>query len=82
MVCDDIELAAEKGSLAAAGLGPGAAACELSDILNGKHPGRLGEAELTVFGCVGLPFQDLVTAWAVYTNALSHNRGSNLNFLG
>jgi ornithine cyclodeaminase len=82
VVCDDIELAAEKGPLAAVGLGPGAAACDLTDVLNGDHPGRLGHDALTVFACVGLPFQDLVVAWTVYKNALLRKSASTIDFLG
>lgn len=81
VICDDKGLAASKGPLAAVGIGPEGAACELTDVLNGNHPGRLRDDELTVFACVGLPFQDLVTAWAVYQAALSSGAGTAVDFL-
>jgi ornithine cyclodeaminase len=81
VVCDDIELAVEKGALAAVGLGPGAAACDLTDVLNGDHPGRLGHDDLTVFASVGLPFQDLVVAWSVYKKALLRKSATAIDFL-
>lgn len=34
VICDDVELAAEKGALAAVGLGPEVAAGDLTDVLN------------------------------------------------
>ena len=33
------------------------------DVLAGRHPGRSGSAELTVYAPVGLPWQDLAAAW-------------------
>jgi len=41
----------------------------------------LGPDEVTVFACVGLPFQDLVAAWSVYKNALLRRSARSIDFL-
>jgi ornithine cyclodeaminase/alanine dehydrogenase-like protein (mu-crystallin family) len=66
VVCDDRDLAVQMGAVGGAGLGPEVIDAELGEVLAGAHPGRTSPSEMTVFGGVGLAFQDLVVAWEVY----------------
>jgi ornithine cyclodeaminase/alanine dehydrogenase-like protein (mu-crystallin family) len=68
-VCDDPDLAVEMGALAGVGLGREAIYASLGEILSGARPGRANEREITVFGSVGLPCQDLPAAWMAYQKA-------------
>ena len=68
-VCDDADLAVEMGALAGVGLGLEAIHATLGDVLAGAKPGRTRDDEITVFGSVGLPCQDLPAAWMVYQQA-------------
>jgi ornithine cyclodeaminase/alanine dehydrogenase-like protein (mu-crystallin family) len=74
-VCDDADLAVEMGALAGAGLGRHAIHATLGEILAGAAPARASDAEVTVFGSVGLPCQDLPAAWMVFqkAKALDHS---------
>lgn len=67
-VADDADLAVEMGALAGVGLGREAVHCTLGDALNGT-PVRTSDDDITVFGSVGLPCQDLPAAWMVYQTA-------------
>jgi alanine dehydrogenase len=51
------------------------------DVLAGRHPGRTGPAELTVYSPVGLPWQDLAAAWTAYQAATAHGRGLAVDLL-
>jgi ornithine cyclodeaminase/alanine dehydrogenase-like protein (mu-crystallin family) len=68
-VCDDRDLAVEMGALGGVGLGPEVVATELGEILGGNHSGRANAQQISVFGGVGLAFQDAVAAWAIYEAA-------------
>lgn len=68
-VCDDPDLAVEMGALAGVGLGREAIHGSLGEILAGKRSGRSGDKDITVFGSVGLPCQDLPAAWMAYQKA-------------
>jgi len=68
-VCDDRDLAARMGAIAGAGLGPDAIHAELGEIIAGMKPGRTRDDQITIFGTVGLAFQDLPAAWQVYRRA-------------
>ena len=68
-VCDDRDLAARMGAIAGAGLGPEAIHAELGEVIAGVKRGRTSDAEITIFGSVGLAFQDLAAAWQVYHRA-------------
>ncbi|MEX2153016.1 MAG: ornithine cyclodeaminase family protein [Gemmatimonadaceae bacterium] len=68
-VCDDPDLAVEMGALAGVGLGRAAIYASLGEILSGTRPGRTNDEEITVFGSVGLPCQDLPAAWMAYQKA-------------
>jgi ornithine cyclodeaminase len=80
-VCDDRALAVEMGALGGVGLGAGAAAAELGEVLAGLHPGRTRPDEITVYGGVGLAFQDAVAAWAVYREARRAGAGLEVDLL-
>jgi ornithine cyclodeaminase/alanine dehydrogenase-like protein (mu-crystallin family) len=68
-VCDDPDLAVEMGALAGVGLGRSAIHASLGEVLSGKRPGRVSDTDITVFGSVGLPCQDLPAAWMAYQKA-------------
>jgi ornithine cyclodeaminase/alanine dehydrogenase-like protein (mu-crystallin family) len=70
-VCDDPDLAVEMGALAGVGLGSEAIHASLGEVLGGTKPGRTNEDQITIFGSVGLPCQDLPAAWMAYQNARS-----------
>lgn len=72
-VADDADLAVEMGALAGVGLGREAIHCTLGDALNGT-PVRTSDEDITVFGSVGLPCQDLPAAWMVYQKAEASSR--------
>lgn len=50
----------------------------LTEVLNGRAKGRESNVDLTVFGAVGLPFQDLIAAWDIYNTATSLGIGQRL----
>jgi ornithine cyclodeaminase len=81
-VCDDRALAVEMGALGGVGLGAEAVGAELGEVLGGAHPGRTSPQQLTVYGGVGLAFQDAVAAWAVYEAARARGMGREMDFLG
>ncbi|MBA1145538.1 ornithine cyclodeaminase family protein [Ectothiorhodospiraceae bacterium WFHF3C12] len=80
-VCDDRELAVRQGAVGGVNLGPEAIDAELGEIIAGRHPGRTGADEISVYGAVGLAFQDVVVAWQVYDSALRNDVGQDLAFL-
>jgi ornithine cyclodeaminase len=82
VVCDDRDLAVQMGAVGGAGLGHEAIDAELGEVLAGAHPGRTSPSEITVFGGVGLAFQDLVVAWEVYRLASTRRAGRITDFLG
>ena len=69
-VCDDRHLAVEMGALRGVGLGGDAIGAELGEVLGGTHPGRTSDTQITVYGGVGLAFQDAVAAALVYERAV------------
>ena len=75
-VCDDRDLSARMGAIAGAGLGPDAIHAELGEIIAGTRPGRTSASQITIFGSVGLAFQDLAAAWQVYGRARELNVGT------
>jgi ornithine cyclodeaminase/alanine dehydrogenase-like protein (mu-crystallin family) len=75
-VCDDPDLAVEMGALAGARLGRDAIYASLGEILSGVHAGRSNDDEITIFGSVGLPCQDLPAAWMAYQKAKARERST------
>jgi ornithine cyclodeaminase len=47
----------------------------------GAHPGRTSAGQVTVYGGVGLAFQDLVAAWQVYRAARAKGAGREIDLL-
>ena len=80
-VCDDRQLAIDLGALRGVGLGPEAIAAELGDVLAGSHPGRMSPEQTTVYGGVGLAFQDAIAAWQVYEKAIAGGAGQRFDYL-
>lgn len=70
-VCDDADLAVSMGALHGVGLGAECIHATLGEVLSGARPGRSSATEVTIFGSVGLPCQDLPAAWMAYQNALA-----------
>lgn len=50
----------------------------LTEVLQGRESGRSTDDEITVFGGVGLPFQDLVAVWDIYHRAQELGIGQRL----
>jgi len=75
-VCDDCDLAEKMGAIAGAGLGREAIHAELGEVIAGVKPGRTRPDQITIFGSVGLAFQDLAAAWQVYKRAKELGRGT------
>jgi len=49
---------------------------EIGEVLTGTHSGRVSEDQITVFGSVGLAFQDLVACQIIYDKAISAGLGT------
>ncbi|GHO48083.1 ornithine cyclodeaminase family protein [Ktedonospora formicarum] len=79
-VCDDRELALTMGAVGNVGLGRESIHAELGEIIAGQRVGRSSPEQITIFGGVGLAFQDLVACWHVYQAAQQHTHLS-LDFL-
>jgi ornithine cyclodeaminase/alanine dehydrogenase-like protein (mu-crystallin family) len=79
-VCDDRDLAASMGAVAGAGLGPDAIHAELGEVIAGTKSGRTRDDQITIFGTVGLAFQDLPAAWQVYSRARELGVGTVVDF--
>lgn len=80
-VCDDRAMAMEMGAVGGAGLGPECIDAEIGEVILGTHPGRTHPDQITVYGAVGLAFQDLVAAWQVYQAALYFKDCDDFDFL-
>ena len=80
-VCDDRALAIELGALHGLASGPGSVAIELGDVLAGVHPGRTSKHEITIYGGVGLAFQDTIVAWQIYRAATERGMARRIEFL-
>jgi ornithine cyclodeaminase len=80
-VCDDRDLAVSMGAIGGAKLGADAISAELGEIIGGVHPGRMNQEQITIYGGVGLAFQDVVSAWQIYRAARSHGVGREIDFL-
>jgi ornithine cyclodeaminase/alanine dehydrogenase-like protein (mu-crystallin family) len=54
---------------------------ELGDVLSGAHPGRRSNREITIYGGVGLAFQDTIAAWQIYQAVRNRGTARELDFL-
>ena len=80
--CDDRELGLSKGALSEFKRGGKVVTAELGEVLSGAVSIRSQQSdESTVYGPVGLPFQDLIAAWGVYQKALERNQGTWIEHL-
>ena|SRR6516225_8784458 len=79
-VCDDRDLAVTMGAAAGSGVGAEVIDAELGEVIVGMHPGRTEAGQITIFGSVGLAFQDLVVAWLAYQGALKLGVGHRVDF--
>lgn len=80
--CDDCDLAVVMGAIGGAGLTDAAIAAELGEVIGGVHAGRTHNHQITIYGGVGLAWQDLVVAWQLYRKAIETGVGTALNFQG
>ena len=78
--CDNRALNAAMGAPAGVGLGEDIIHAELGEVLAGKKPGRTDAGQVTLFGAVGLPFQDLVAAWHIYQGARHDDSVQRVDF--
>jgi len=81
VIVDDRRLAIEMGAVGGAGLGLDAISAELGEVLAGTKPGRTDDRQITIFGSVGLAFQDLASGWLAYTLARERGIGRSLDLL-
>jgi ornithine cyclodeaminase len=81
VIVDDRRLAVEMGSVGGAGLDGDVIHAELGEVIAGIKPGRLDRSSVTVFGSVGLPFQDLAAAWLVYCLANKRESTRSIDLL-
>jgi ornithine cyclodeaminase len=80
IVVDSIEQARlEAGDLLAVdGGAPLGRAVELKEIIAGRHPGRNGDTEITLFKSLGIGLEDLAAATYVYDRAIESGAGTPL----
>lgn len=81
VVVDDRKLAVEMGAVGGAGLSAAAIHAELGEVIAGLQPGRETPEQVTVFGSIGLAFQDLAAGWLAYSAARKMQRGRRINLL-
>lgn len=81
-ICDDKRLAVQMGAIGGAGLAEDNIHAEIGEVINNQSLGRANDDQITIYGSVGLAFQDLVGAWHVYQKAKELNQGNYIDFLG
>ena len=81
VVVDDRKLALEMGAVGGAGLTAAAIHAELGEVIAGLLPGRETAEQVTVFGSVGLAFQDLAAGWLAYEAARDMRLGTWIDLL-
>nr|WP_304217258.1 ornithine cyclodeaminase family protein [Fredinandcohnia onubensis] len=81
-ICDDKDLAVQMGAIGGVGLTEVNIHAEIGEVINDQSLGRTNDDQITVYGCVGLAFQDLVGAWHVYQKAKELKQGRYIDFLG
>ena len=55
---------------------------ELGEVLNGDHPGRTSETEITLFRSLGLAVEDVAAAQLVYLRAVEEGIGARIDLSG
>jgi len=55
---------------------------EIGEVLNGDHPGRTSETEITLFRSLGLAVEDIASAQLVYERALDRGVGTQIDLSG
>jgi ornithine cyclodeaminase len=55
---------------------------ELGEVLNGDHPGRTSETEITLFRSLGLAVEDIASAQLVYQRAVERGIGTEVDMVG
>jgi ornithine cyclodeaminase/alanine dehydrogenase-like protein (mu-crystallin family) len=80
-VCDDRNLAVQMGAIGGVGLSEDYIHADLGEVIYNPKLGRTNDDQVTIYGSVGLAFQDLVGAWNVYQKARELNIGRYINFL-
>jgi alanine dehydrogenase len=55
---------------------------ELGEVLNGDHPGRTSETDITLFRSLGLAVEDLASVELVYRRALERGIGTEVDLAG
>lgn len=80
-VCDDRHLAVQMGAIGGVGLSEDDIYAEIGEIMTNEKLGRKNNEQVTIYGLVGLAFQDLVGVWHVYQKAKKLKKGRYINFL-
>lgn len=75
---NDADLQVEMGAIGGVGLGHDAISAEIGEVLAGLKSGRQNDEEITVYGMVGLPFEDLAAAWLIYNEAIARDPGTSI----
>jgi ornithine cyclodeaminase len=55
---------------------------EIGEVMNGDHPGRTSETEITFFRSLGLAVEDIASAQLVYERASERGIGIDVEFIG
>ena len=76
---DDADLQIEMGAIGGAGLGAEAISATIGEVLAGQKTGRQKPDDITIYGMVGLPFEDLAAGWLVYNKALQSGAGTEVD---
>ncbi|PLR75782.1 ornithine cyclodeaminase [Bacillus sp. V3-13] len=79
--CDDRELAVKMGAIGGVGLDANFIQAEIGEVIDNETLGRINNDQITIYGSVGLAFQDLAGAWQVYRKAKELNIGKKIDFL-
>lgn len=80
LVVDDVDWSLRSGVLSSAGLGRDAVHATAREVLAGTR-GRQRPGDVTVYAPIGMPWQDLAVAWALYRSALDQQVGREYDFL-
>jgi ornithine cyclodeaminase len=76
---DDADLQVEMGAIGGTGLGAEAIRATIGEVLGGQKTGRKSPDDITIYGMVGLPFEDLAASWLVYNKALKSGVGTEVD---